>query len=152
MRIKIILGVLLAVFILLQIIPLDRSNPEITEWAPTTDEVEPILVKACYDCHSNASVWPWYAYVAPVSFLIARDVHKGREYLNLSEWDSYDEFTIRDLAYEIEEQVVSGEMPFAPYMIMHPDAKLSDAERQTVIDWARQLPSLGKVDTSTISM
>lgn len=146
MRIKIALGVLVAIFVIMQVIPLKRDNPPVTEWVPADAEAEMILKRACYDCHSNASIWPWYSKVAPVSFLIARDVNKGRDHLNFSEWDNYDSFDILDISQEIEEEVSEANMPFPPYLIMHPEAKLTDDERSLLIDWARRLPGMGAVE------
>jgi hypothetical protein len=91
-RWKVLRWVLLAIVLLLvviQFVPVDRSNPPVTSEVPASPEARAVLRRACYDCHSNETVWPWYSKVAPVSWLVARDVHKGREELNFSTWDRY---------------------------------------------------------------
>ena len=93
-------------------------------------EVEAIMRRACFDCHTNETRWPLYARIAPGSWLMARDVHKGRSHLNFSKWDDSDEDerqTDRENAWD---QIQSGEMPPWFYILpMHPDAKLSDADK-----------------------
>jgi hypothetical protein len=84
---------------------------------------------ACYDCHSNETVWPWYAYVAPVSWLIARDVNSGRDHLNLSEL--YD-WTPENLQRMID-LIDNGDMPPTKYVMLHPDADLNEEEQAQLI-------------------
>jgi len=86
--------------------------------------------KACFDCHSNETVWPWYSKIAPVSWLVQRDVDEGREKLNFSEWNRKDYFENLD---EIGETIVEGEMPPFMYYPMHPEARLTDKEKQQLI-------------------
>ena len=84
----IVVGVLAVIFILIQFIPVDRTNPPVTrEVAWDSAETARIARRACYDCHSNETVWPWYSNIAPASLLVASDVRDGRSYLNFSEWD-----------------------------------------------------------------
>jgi len=94
--------------------------------------------RSCNDCHSNETEWPWYARIAPVSFLVARDVKDCRKKLNLSIWDSYDELRKTRKKREIAKEVGRGEMPPWYYVPLHPEAKLSAAERALIIKWARQ--------------
>jgi hypothetical protein len=93
-------------------------------------EVEAVMRRACFDCHTNETRWPLYARIAPGSWLMARDVHKGRNHLNFSKWGDSDEDerqTDRENAWD---QIQSGEMPPWFYVLpMHPDAKLSDADK-----------------------
>ena len=84
-------------------------------------------VASCFDCHSNQTVWPWYSNVAPASWLIQRDVDEGREALNFSEWNRGQE------GGEAAEAVAEGAMPPFIYLLSHPAAKLSDAERAAFI-------------------
>ena len=70
--------------------PVDRENPPVTGDIGAPSEVDAILRTSCYDCHSNETVWPWYSYLAPASWLVAEDVEHGREHLNFSEWTSYE--------------------------------------------------------------
>ncbi len=89
------------------------------------------------DCHSNQTAWPWYSYVAPVSWLIERDVYRGRNRLNLSEWQQYTMEQQQKLLADIASAVKNREMPLKQYTLVHRDAKLSDAETDLVYGWAR---------------
>jgi hypothetical protein len=100
-------------------------------------EVQSILRRACYDCHSNETQWPWYSHVAPASWFVVRHVRQGRGDLNFSEWPVFDpefeEYAFKD----IEEQIEKEEMPLRSYTWLHTDAKLSEDDRETLIRWAR---------------
>jgi hypothetical protein len=133
---------LIAVLLIIQLIP--ANLPEITD--NNTDDllannslsqnIEEILRSSCYDCHSNETVYPWYSYVAPVSFLVARDTRKGRKHLNFSEWESLSKPDKAEALDELSEEVEEGEMPMKIYPITHPDARLSDKQREALISWA----------------
>ena len=121
----------LAVFLVLQVLPVgaDRSNPPVTQDAPWPDETSRQLARdACYDCHSNESEWPFYSYVAPMSWLVTQDVADGREELNFSEWDQDD-----NEADDAAESVLAGDMPPGRYTPLHPDARLSDEEKEQLV-------------------
>jgi hypothetical protein len=93
-------------------------------------EVEAVMRRACFDCHTNETRWPLYARIAPGSWLMARDVHKGRSHLNFSKWADVDEDERQDDRDNAWDQIQSGEMPPWFYVLpMHPDAKLSDADK-----------------------
>lgn len=115
----------------IQFVPYGRNhaNPAVRQepaWdAPRTRQ---LAVRACYDCHSNQTVWPWYANVAPMSWLVQRDVDKGRRELNFSEFDRRQEE-----AHEAAESVQKGKMPMPMYAVLHPEARLSDQERAEII-------------------
>jgi len=120
------LGVV-AIFGLIQLVPYGRNhvNPPIVQ-EPKWDspQTRALAVRACFDCHSNETVWPWYSKIAPVSWLVQRDVEEGRDSLNFSDIQSADhEFQ------EAGETVLEGEMPPAQYFPTHPEARLSNAER-----------------------
>lgn len=123
------------VLALLQLVPLDRTNPPVTAEVPAPAEVRQILRRACYDCHSNESKWPWYAYVAPASLLVAYDVHEARDHMNFSTWDAYTEAEQADHMEEIWKEVKKGDMPLWYYLPMHPEARLSDADKQALRAW-----------------
>src|SRR3990172_9489640 len=129
---------LIAVLIVVQFVPVARVNPTEKGQPPAPSEVYALLQRACYDCHSNETRWPWYSRVAPVSFLIARDVTEGRRELNFSTWSQYNERRKSRKLKEIAEQVEQGKMPQWYYVSLHPDAKLSPADRQLIIKWAKQ--------------
>ena len=99
------------------------------------DSVAMLLKNACYDCHSNETVFPWYSYVAPVSWLVNRDIRLGREHLNFSDWESKSKMDKASILGEIADEVELANMPMPIYIIMHPEAKLSTDERQLIIDW-----------------
>ncbi|MEZ4699751.1 MAG: heme-binding domain-containing protein [Rhodothermales bacterium] len=119
-----------AVLILIQFFPVERTNPPVTrEVRWDSPETRELAVRACFDCHSNESVWPWYAYVAPVSWRISEHVVDGRRHLNFSTWDQPNE----DFE-EVEEQIKEEEMPLWDYLIMHSEAKLSPQETQALLN------------------
>ncbi|HNR00402.1 MAG TPA: heme-binding domain-containing protein [Trueperaceae bacterium] len=119
----------------MQLIAVDRSNPPVEEEMPASPEVREVLRRACYDCHSNETVWPWYAHVAPVSFLVARDVNEGRRHLNFSTWNQRSERRRARAYEEIREQVDEGEMPLWFYVPLHPEAKLTAADQTLLHAW-----------------
>ena len=132
------LGVMLIfALVIIQFVPIERSNPAEQGKAPAPAEVQVLLQRACYDCHSNETRWPWYSHVAPISFLLSHDVKEGRHEVNFSVWDQYNEQRKTRKRKEIVEQVQSGEMPQWYYILLHPAAKLSEAERQAIIGWAK---------------
>jgi hypothetical protein len=125
---------LLAAFVLIQFVPFghDHTNPPATkEPAWDSPETQALIRRACFDCHSNETNWLWYSHVAPVSWLVQRDVNGGRSHLNFTEWDKPQKH-----AKDIAEEVKSGDMPPWFYLPMHPAARLSDAEKQALIDGA----------------
>lgn len=126
----------LGVFVLIQLIPFGHShtNPPVAkqpDWDSMT--TRDLFARACNDCHSNETYWRWYAYIAPVSWLVARDVNEGRRHLDVSEWDKPQRHT-KDVANEIR----SGDMPLWFYVPLHPTAKLSDSEKQQLIAGAEK--------------
>jgi len=127
--------VLLVLFVGIQLVPVDRSNPPVGETIPMTPAVEPILRRACFDCHSNETRWPWYAHVAPVSWLVAHDVHEAREHLNFSTWDRYADKKRSKKLDELLEEVHEGEMPLWFYVLIHRDAALSNDDQDTIDAW-----------------
>ena len=129
-------------FVLAQFIPVERTNPPeeaaMTIEANTEmpDEVKGILTRACADCHSNRTRWPWYSRVAPVSWFVADDVRRARSHYNLSEWGKMEPKDAGHTLDEMCEEVEKGAMPLASYRWMHSAAKLSEAEVTAICDWA----------------
>jgi mono/diheme cytochrome c family protein len=130
----ILAAVAAAVFLLIQLVPYGRAhdNPPVVA-EPNWDSLQTreLAERACFDCHSNETVWPWYASVAPISWLVQRDVVEGREHLNFSDWNqSHDEHGHEGHEpEEMGETVLEGEMPPAQYLLNHPEARLTDEER-----------------------
>lgn len=129
---------LILILIGIQFIPVNKTNPPERGDPPGSPEVRALLRRACYDCHSNETVWPWYAPIAPASLLIGRDVKEGRKEVNFSTWEKYDEKRKARKLKEIAKQVGGGDMPLFYYTPLHPDAKLSRAERELIVKWAKQ--------------
>ena len=129
---------LLVALVAIQFLPVDTSNPPVIGDVPTSPAVKAVLRRACYDCHSNETEWPWYARVAPVSWLIARDVRKGRAELNFSTWNQYSTQQRVKKLKETWEQVAEGEMPPWFYLPAHREARLSAEDRTLLRQWARQ--------------
>ena len=131
MKIGKALGVILVVLALIQFLPgRDHVNPPVTgtpKWdTPRTAE---LFKKACNDCHSNETVWPWYSNVAPVSWLINLDVKVGRSKFNVSEWGRPGKNEGEEAAAEVR----NGKMPPWFYLPAHPEAKLTDAEKGELV-------------------
>ncbi len=122
-----ILGIVILVAIAIQFIPYgkDHFNPAVVaepKWdSPKTKE---LFVRACADCHSNETKWPWYSNFAPISWLNQYDVDEGREHFNVSMWGVQK----KNEGNEAKEEFEKGEMPPWFYVIAHPDAKLSESE------------------------
>lgn len=119
-------------FLLIQIIPVGRfiaslerkPNPPVNpSFVWDSAEAEQIARAACYDCHSNETVWPWYSHIAPVSWLVTRDVNKGRAALNFST-DPLGEFNAEDMEWHLY-----NDMPPPIYLPLHPEARLSDEQK-----------------------
>jgi len=138
-KILIALGLGIAFFVVIQLIPYGRNhaNPAIIKEIPwNSPQTRELAVRACYDCHSNETVWPWYSNIAPFSWLIQHDVEEGRGELNFSDWDRF-----QRKAGEAAREIQSGRMPKSIYLPLHPDANLSAAEKQQLIDGLREIVS-----------
>jgi hypothetical protein len=136
---KLILVSLVVVVLLIQLVPVSRDNPPATAALSAPPAVAEVLHRSCFDCHSHETVWPWYSYVAPVSWLVAHDVHEGREHLNFSAWNEYPAAKQLKLAHEIWEEVSEGDMPLGIYLLMHGDAKLSGDDLEAIRVWTKTL-------------
>jgi Haem-binding domain len=116
-------------FLVIQLIPYghDHSNPPlVAEPAWNSNATRELAAAACFDCHSNETEWPWYTSVAPFSWLTQHDVEEGRATLNFSEWN-------RPQETEVAEAIQEGSMPPSYYRFLHPDARMSDAEKARLI-------------------
>lgn len=130
------LGVLTVGLVGIQFVPVERTNPPVEQDVSAPQEVRLILLRACYDCHSNETVWPWYSRVAPVSWMIARDVRDGRAELNFSTWNLLTTKEQVEAMHESWEEVEEGEMPPWFYLPPHPDARLTEADREALRRWS----------------
>jgi hypothetical protein len=121
--------------IAIQLIPYgnNHANPPILRepaWDSPTTRI--LAQKACFDCHSNETKWPWYSKIAPISWLVYWDVVEGREHLNFSDWRSGSRKSERP--QKITKEVIEGEMPPLQYYIAHPEAKLDVQSKKLLID------------------
>lgn len=127
--------VAIVIFGLIQLVPYgrDHTNPPVVE-EPAWDSAQTraLAQRACFDCHSNETVWPWYSNIAPPSWLLARHVSEGRESMNFSDWGNYSVRTAK-----VIQQIEEGKMPPASYLPMHPEARLSAAEQAQLIEGLR---------------
>ena len=128
---------LAAVFLLLQFKQPQRTNPPVESEIMAPPEIAAILQRSCYDCHSHKTDWPWYTYVAPLSWWIADHVHDGRGDLNFSRWPVLEFDELEHNFRDIDEQIAKGEMPLKSYLILHPGARLSDEEKDALRRWAQ---------------
>jgi hypothetical protein len=142
-KLKRIFATLVVGFALLQFTNPPRTNPPV---APGHDllaanpppQIAALLHDACYDCHSCETKWPWYSRVAPVSWLVAGDVTRGRERLNFSDWPRALPERAAKRLERISEEVDDQEMPPAKYTLLHPEARLTAGQREQLIHWADQ--------------
>lgn len=123
----------LAVPLLIQFVPvwLLKTNPPVTaepKW--DSEQTRALTKRACFDCHSNETVWPWYSNIAPISWLVIFDTQRGRNELNFSQWSSRQTRKARE-AVDI---IRKNEMPPPNYLLPHPEARLTDAEKQQLMD------------------
>ncbi|MDG2332679.1 MAG: heme-binding domain-containing protein [Myxococcota bacterium] len=139
LRNKILAGIG-CIVLAIQLVPVDRENPPVEAEITAPEDVRAVLQRACYDCHSNESVWPWYGYIAPVSWLVEYDIEEAREHMNFSTWNRYDAEDQIDMVEEIWEEVEEGEMPPFFYTPLHPEARLTPREHALIQVWAHELP------------
>lgn len=135
-KLLILVGALAVIFIAIQLVPVERTNPAVVADFDGPTAVKAVLETSCYDCHSHETSWPWYSRVAPMSWLVAHDVEEARDHLNFSQWGTLDAKRREKLTEEIWEEVEEGEMPLKVYLLAHPDARLSEADKATLRDWS----------------
>ncbi|WP_304343180.1 heme-binding domain-containing protein [Chryseobacterium koreense] len=140
----------LIVIALIQFIPVDRTNKPIDQKInfvsvfQTPKNVQEILKKACYDCHSNETVYPKYAFVAPISWSIKHHINKGREHLNFSEWANYNQDLKKSMLENSAKAIKSYSMPMPGYIAQHPEANLTKAERVLLVNYFEEILKSGK--------
>jgi heme-binding protein len=131
------------VFAAAQVIRPDRANPPtdpgrtIRAHLGASTAAVAVIERSCGDCHSNATVWPWYTQIAPVSWLMAYGVAEGRKAVNFSEWSAYSPEQQRILLAVSCDDVTSGKMP-GPYTLLHPEMRLSAQDVATICAAARK--------------
>jgi hypothetical protein len=135
-RVAKIVGLVLGVtFLALQAVPVDRSNPPVVADFDGPAEIKAIMVAKCYDCHSHETVWPWYAYVAPMSWSVSEHVMEGRQELNFSKWGEYSADTQEEKIGEIYDEILDEYMPLPSYLLLHPETKVTAEEFDLIERW-----------------
>jgi hypothetical protein len=114
-----------------------RSNASLMPEAALDPQIAQLLEKSCQNCHSEKTEWPWYSYIAPLSWMIESDVHRGRSHMNLSRWNEYSLEERGNLLSQIGVMVRNRAMPLPKYLLLHPEARISDAEIAQLNEWAR---------------
>jgi hypothetical protein len=144
MKKKILIGLGLVLLVIQFIRPARNESGDDTNHIATQysfpGNVAPLVEKACYDCHSNKTVYPWYSNIQPVGWLLANHVNEGKEHLNFSTFATYSREDQAHVFEEIVEVVKEGEMPLKSYTFngFHPEAKLTDDQRTIITSWAQE--------------
>ena len=133
------------------------GNPRMVEATSTAilpgvevvPEIRQILVTKCADCHSNATRWPVYSRFAPASWLVERDVVEAREHMNFSRWDEYDKDTRLDFLSRMASEIRKGDMPVKQYLILHRDARFTEAEKTLILNWTKAERARLRSETAT---
>jgi len=139
---KFLIVILVIVIVIIQFIPNDKpevvlaNENDLIYNNQLPEHISVMLKESCYDCHSNETVYPWYSHVAPVSWLVVKDIREGRNELNFSHWESQSKMDKAKNLDKIIDEVTDENMPMPIYTIMHANAKLSDNDRQLLAEWA----------------
>lgn len=145
MKKKVIFSIV-ALLIMMQFFKIDKTNPSSLQehdflvMMNAPDNIRQSFKNACYDCHSNQTVYPWYTDVAPISFWIKGHIKNARSNVNFSEWQNqYDDKGRSHKIQESIEKIEAGHMPPKSYKWMHQSAKLSDAQNKELLNWLRSI-------------
>ena len=144
-RVKKAIFALAAFLIVIQFVQPARTNPPIVPsralaaHVPVPEAVQSILMRACGDCHSNRTVWPWYSHVAPLSWVIVDDVNEGRRHMNLQDSEAPVTRAATDRPFDLCKEVREKGMPPFTYRIMHKDARLAPQEIDALCSWSQSL-------------
>lgn len=144
---KKILIIFAVLFVIIQFFRIDKTNPPVNEGMDfltiknTPENVASKIRASCYDCHSNETKYPWYSNVQPVAWFLKSHIDEGRTKLNFSTFATYEPKRQAHKLAEAVEMVETGEMPMESYLLAHPEAKLTQEERQMIIDYFRKIES-----------
>ncbi|PTT39666.1 cytochrome C [Chryseobacterium sp. HMWF028] len=141
---KIIFWILVG-FALIQFFPIDRTNQPVdsaknfVSVRKTPEKIAILLKNACYDCHSNETVYPKYAFIAPVSWSVKSHINEGREHINFSIWETYNKDLKQNMLSKSIQTIQSKAMPMPGYIVYHKEANLSDAERALLVQYFEEM-------------
>ena len=136
-----LLTLVVVLVVLIQLFPVNRKNPRVTRDMAAPPKIAAILRTSCYDCHSNETRWPLYSHIAPVSWLVAGDVKKGRAMMNFSRWNAYSKAQRDAYPGRIYAMVSNGLMPPANYLALHRDARLDSVKIEKLRVWSEARPA-----------
>jgi hypothetical protein len=132
-------------FALIQFIPTDKVNKPVNhkvnfvEAKKTPEKITGMIKSACYDCHSDETVYPKYAYIAPVSWSVKSHINEGREHLNFSVWDTYNKDLKENMLNKSIQTIQNKTMPMPGYIVYHKEANLSEAERKLLTQYFEEM-------------
>jgi len=141
---KLLALIIIAFVVLIQLYRPDRyttseiTSDHVTKVLNVPENVQTILKRSCFDCHSNQTRWPWYSGVAPVSWFVISDVSRGRAKMNFSEWGKYSKNKQSIKLDNICDEISQGDMPLKQYLYIHKDAVLSQQEKDILCSWAKE--------------
>ena len=136
---------LLLVFVVAQFFQPEKNEGNVTSLNTFIEETKPsenahkILKKACFDCHTDATNYPWYSSVTPINFWLADHVNHGKDELNFSNWSEYSLKRKEHKMKEVWEEIEKGKMPLDSYTWTHFDARLSEEEMEQIVTWAKSV-------------
>ncbi len=148
--VKKVLIALVLFLVIAQFFRIDKTNPPVDPQADfftnvqTPERFQKLIKNSCYDCHSNETNYPWYTDVAPVSWWVKGHIRNGRKALNFSEWENYKASKATHLLDESHEFTVETKMPLFTYTVMHPEGKLSKADRADLANWFKTEAAKGE--------
>ena len=145
-RVKRAILVLVALLIVAQFVQPKRTNPPVipskslAAHVEVPSEVQSVFRRACYDCHSNQTVWPWYSHIAPLSWVITDDVNEGRRHINFEDWEAQEgPKQAADHLTAICKELRDGGMPLPWYRVVHRDTRLTSQEINLLCNWSQSV-------------
>ena len=142
---RLILVFIVTAFVFMQFFSIDKANPKVEKNADfillenPPSQIAEMVRSACYDCHSNETVWPWYSNVAPISWVVEEHVIEGRDHLNFSYWSDFDEEDIADVSKAMIDEIQDGDMPLPGYNKIHTEANWTPEQKRELIKWLKGL-------------
>ena len=137
--------ILFLVFILIQFFRIDKTNPPINTGMDfltikkTPETIANQIRNSCYDCHSNETKYPWYSNIQPFGWFLKNHIEDGRKHLNFSTFATYEPKRQAHKLFESVEMVENGEMPMESYLLMHPEAKLSESQKAEIVNYFKRI-------------